>query len=80
MIACGLLYAIAAAGAYPTRQVACFNGNGGLTMLMGELATCVEYDLDVKTIGTTCSAKSKEKMVRAQPKSCGASTLITRAA
>ena len=27
-----------------------FVGDGGLTMLMGELATCVKYDLDVKIV------------------------------
>jgi pyruvate dehydrogenase (quinone)/pyruvate oxidase len=49
-MACGLPYAIAAAVAYPGRQVVAFVGDGGLTMLMGELATCVKYELDVKVI------------------------------
>jgi pyruvate dehydrogenase (quinone) len=49
-MACGLPYAVAAAIAYPERQVICFVGDGGLTMLMGELATCVKYDLDVKIV------------------------------
>lgn len=49
-MACGLPYAIAAAVAYPERQVICFIGDGGLTMLMGELATCVKYNLGVKII------------------------------
>jgi pyruvate dehydrogenase (quinone) len=49
-MACGLPYAIAAAVAYPERQVVAFVGDGGLTMLMGELATCVKYKLDVKII------------------------------
>lgn len=49
-MACGLPYAIAAAAAYPERQVIAFVGDGGLTMLMGELATCVKYNLDVKII------------------------------
>ncbi len=49
-MACGLPYANAAALAYPDRQVICFIGDGGLTMLMGELATCVKYALDVKII------------------------------
>ncbi len=49
-MACGLPYAIAAAVAYPGRQVVAFVGDGGLTMLMGELATCMKYDLDVKII------------------------------
>ena len=49
-MACGLPYAIAAAVAYPGRQVVAFVGDGGLTMLMGELATCVKYNLDVKIV------------------------------
>jgi pyruvate dehydrogenase (quinone)/pyruvate oxidase len=49
-MACGLPYAVAAAVAYPGRQVVAFVGDGGLTMLMGELATCVKYGLDVKII------------------------------
>ena len=49
-MACGLPYAIAAAIAYPDRQVVAFVGDGGLTMLMGELATCVKYGLNVKII------------------------------
>jgi len=49
-MACGLPYAIAAAVAHPGRQVVAFVGDGGLTMLMGELATCVKYGLDVKVV------------------------------
>ena len=49
-MACGLPYAIAAAVAYPGRQSIAFVGDGGLTMLMGELATCVKYGLDVKVV------------------------------
>jgi pyruvate dehydrogenase (quinone)/pyruvate oxidase len=49
-MACGLPYAIAAAVAHPGRQVVAMVGDGGLTMLMGELATCVKYKLDVKII------------------------------
>lgn len=49
-MACGLPYANAAALAYPGRQVVAFVGDGGFTMLMGELATAVKYKLDVKII------------------------------
>ncbi len=49
-MACGLPYAVAAAIAYPERQVIAFVGDGGLTMLIGELATCVKYGLNVKVI------------------------------
>jgi pyruvate dehydrogenase (quinone)/pyruvate oxidase len=49
-MACGLPYANAAAIAYPGRQVVAFVGDGGFTMLMGELATAVKYRLDVKII------------------------------
>jgi pyruvate dehydrogenase (quinone)/pyruvate oxidase len=49
-MACGLPYAVAAAVAYPERQVIAFVGDGGLTMLIGELATCVKYGLNVKVV------------------------------
>jgi len=49
-MACGLPYANAAALAYPDRQVVAFVGDGGLSMLMGELATTMKYGLDVKVI------------------------------
>ena len=49
-MACGLPYAVAAAVAYPGRQVVAFVGDGALTMLIGELATCVKYGLDVKIV------------------------------
>ncbi|MBZ9673658.1 thiamine pyrophosphate-dependent enzyme [Mesorhizobium sp. ES1-3] len=49
-MACGLPYAVSASVSHPGRQVICFIGDGGLTMLMGELATCVKYNLDVKII------------------------------
>ena len=40
----------AAAIAYPGRQVVAFVGDGGLSMLMCELATAVKYGLDVKIV------------------------------
>jgi pyruvate dehydrogenase (quinone)/pyruvate oxidase len=43
-------YAIAAQVAYPERQVVAFVGDGGLSMLMAELATCVKYRLPVKVV------------------------------
>jgi pyruvate dehydrogenase (quinone)/pyruvate oxidase len=46
----GLPYAIAAQVAYPDRQCVAFVGDGGLSMLMAELATCVKYKLPVKII------------------------------
>ncbi len=46
----GLPYSIGAAVAYPDRQVVCVVGDGGLTMLMGEIATLVKYNLNVKVI------------------------------
>jgi pyruvate dehydrogenase (quinone)/pyruvate oxidase len=49
-MACGLPYAIAAQIAYPDRTVAAFVGDGGLSMLMAEMATCVKYNLPVKII------------------------------
>ncbi|PTY06896.1 pyruvate oxidase [Opitutaceae bacterium EW11] len=44
----GLPYTIAAQIAYPQRQCVAFVGDGGLTMLMGELATAVRYRLPIK--------------------------------
>jgi pyruvate dehydrogenase (quinone) len=49
-MACALPYANAAAIAYPGRQVVAFIGDGGLSMLLGELATAAKYRLDVKII------------------------------
>jgi pyruvate dehydrogenase (quinone) len=42
--------AVEPALAYPGRQVVCFIGDGGLSMLCGELATAVKYNLDVKIV------------------------------
>ena len=49
-MAAGLPYAIAAQVAYPDRQVVAFVGDGGFSMLMAELATCVKYELPVKIV------------------------------
>jgi pyruvate dehydrogenase (quinone) len=49
-MACGLPYAIAAQIAYPDRLCVAFMGDGGFTMLMGEFATCVKYQLPIKVI------------------------------
>lgn len=46
----GLSYGIGASVAYPGRQVVCIVGDGGLTMLMGEIATLVKYKLPVKIV------------------------------
>jgi pyruvate dehydrogenase (quinone)/pyruvate oxidase len=46
----GFPYAIAAQVAYPERMVVAFVGDGGFTMLMGEFATCVKYNLPVKVV------------------------------
>jgi pyruvate dehydrogenase (quinone) len=46
----GLPYAIAAAIAFPGRQVVAAVGDGGLTMLMGELATVAKYKLPIKIL------------------------------
>jgi len=47
-MACGFPYAIAAQIAFPNRTVVAFVGDGGFTMLMGEMATCVRYRLPLK--------------------------------
>jgi pyruvate dehydrogenase (quinone) len=49
-MACGLPYAIAAQLAFPERQSVAFVGDGGFTMLMGEFATAVQYNLPIKVI------------------------------
>jgi pyruvate dehydrogenase (quinone) len=46
----GLPYAIAAAIAFPGRPVVAIVGDGGLSMSLAELATCVRYKLPVKII------------------------------
>jgi pyruvate dehydrogenase (quinone) len=46
----GLPYSVGAAVAYPGRQVVCIVGDGGLSMLMAELATLAKYRLNVKVI------------------------------
>ncbi|HLI85735.1 MAG TPA: thiamine pyrophosphate-dependent enzyme [Bryobacteraceae bacterium] len=46
----GLPYGIGASVAYPGRQVVCIVGDGGLSMLMAEIATLVKYKLPVKVI------------------------------
>jgi pyruvate dehydrogenase (quinone) len=46
----GLPYSVGAAFAHPGRQVVCVIGDGGLAMLMGELATIAKYRLPVKII------------------------------
>lgn len=47
-MASGLPYAIAASVAFPDRQVVALVGDGGFTMLMGEMATAVKYKLPIK--------------------------------
>lgn len=49
-MACGLPYAIGAQVAYPDRQVIAVVGDGGFTMLMGEIITAVAYKLPIKVV------------------------------
>jgi pyruvate dehydrogenase (quinone) len=49
-MACGLPYANAAALAFPTREVVALVGDGGLSMLLAELATAAKYQLNVKIV------------------------------
>src|SRR5689334_9482158 len=46
----GLPYTIAAQLAYPNRQCVAFIGDGGFTMLMGELVTAVKYKLPIVVV------------------------------
>lgn len=49
-MACALPYAIAAQLAHPDRPCVAFVGDGGFSMLMAELATCVKYNLPIKIV------------------------------
>jgi pyruvate dehydrogenase (quinone) len=49
-MACGLPYAISAAVAYPDRPIYCIIGDGGLSMLLGELITVASYNLNIKIV------------------------------
>jgi pyruvate dehydrogenase (quinone) len=49
-MACAVPYSIGAGTAFPGRQIVCVVGDGGFTMLMGELATLVKYKISVKII------------------------------
>lgn len=44
----GLPGALAAAFAYPDRQIVCITGDGGLTMVLGDFLTAHKYNLPVK--------------------------------
>jgi pyruvate oxidase len=44
----GLPGALAAAFAYPERQIVCITGDGGLTMVLGDFLTAHKYNLAVK--------------------------------
>jgi pyruvate oxidase len=44
----GLPGALAAALAYPERQIVCLTGDGGLTMVLGDFLTALKYQLPVK--------------------------------
>ncbi|MDB5693584.1 MAG: Pyruvate oxidase [Alphaproteobacteria bacterium] len=46
----GLPYAIGAAAAWPGRQIVAVVGDGGLSMLMGDLVTLRKYAFDVKLV------------------------------
>jgi pyruvate dehydrogenase (quinone) len=49
-MACSLPYSIGAAVAHPDRQIICIVGDGGMSMLMGEIATAAKYNLPIKAI------------------------------
>jgi pyruvate dehydrogenase (quinone) len=67
----GLPYAVGAAIAYPGRQILCYSGDGGFTMLMGELATIVKYKLPVKVViiknNTLGQIKWEQMVMEANP-------------
>lgn len=47
---CALPYAIGAALAFPKRQVVAVIGDGGLSMVLAELATVARYELNIKIL------------------------------
>jgi pyruvate dehydrogenase (quinone) len=49
-MAAALPYAIGAQATHPDRQVVALTGDGSLSMMMGDLATCVQHELPVKII------------------------------
>jgi pyruvate dehydrogenase (quinone)/pyruvate oxidase len=49
-MACGLPYTNAAQIAYPNRTCVAFVGDGGLSMLMAELATAAKYKLPIRVV------------------------------
>ncbi len=49
-MACALPYTIAAQVAFPNRQCICFAGDGGVSMLMAEIATAVKYKLPIRVV------------------------------
>jgi pyruvate dehydrogenase (quinone) len=49
-MACAVPYSIGAGVAFPDRQIVCVVGDGGFTMLMGEIATLVKYKIPAKII------------------------------
>lgn len=49
-MASGLIHGIGAQVAYPDRQVVALAGDGGLSMMLGELLTLVQYNLPVKLV------------------------------
>lgn len=49
-MAAALPYAIGAQAAFPDRQVVALTGDGSLSMMMGDLVTCVQHNLPIKVI------------------------------
>jgi pyruvate dehydrogenase (quinone)/pyruvate oxidase len=49
-MAAALPYSIGAKAAFPDRQVVALTGDGSLSMMMGDLATLAQHNLDVKVV------------------------------
>ena len=60
--------AIGAQTAFPSRQVISFSGDGGLSMLMGELLTLAQYQLPVKVV---CFNNHRLGMVQLEQEAAG---------
>ena len=73
-------YSLAPPWRSPGRQVVCVVGDGGLTMLMGEIATLVKYKLPVKVIVVKNNVLGQikwEQMVLAQIRNSGSNSNLS---
>ena len=80
----GLPGALAAALAYPDRQIVCITGDGGLTMVLGDFLTALKYNLPVKVfvinnkrLGNDYAGAESRRLRRAGKLNCTITTSRT---